>query len=94
VVGDGGDLELTLLQGVEVVFWVVGQGEGGAGGCRADGALTVELFHSGVDGLALVAEHAFDVGAVLPGVLAGVVPGDGFGEVAVVDGAAGALRTA
>jgi hypothetical protein len=33
------------------------------------------------------------VGTVLPGVLAGVVPSDGFGEGAVVDGTHRALRT-
>lgn len=82
-----------MIRSIKVVFGVVGQGEGGAGSCRVHGALAVKLFHSGVGGLALVAEQAFAVGTVLPGVLAGVVPSDGFGEGTVVDGAHRALRT-
>ena len=72
-VADGSDQELALFRGIQIMFGVVGQGEGRAGRGAADGALAVELFQAGVDGLALVAKHAFAVGAVLPGVLAGVV---------------------
>lgn len=63
------------------------------GGCRAHGALAVESLDPGVNGLALVVEHALAVGAGLPGVLAGVVPGGGLGEYPRIDGAGGALRT-
>lgn len=60
VVEVGGDQELALFRGVEIVFGVVGQGKGGAGSgtaalrhCgTADGTLAVELFHSGIDSLA------------------------------------------
>lgn len=91
--GDGGDQEVALFRIVPVVFGVVGEREGGSGGRAAHGALAVELFQPGIDGLTLVEQHAFAVGIVLPGVLAGVVPGGGLEGRAAVDCAEGALRS-
>ncbi len=72
-VGDGGDQEFALFQAIEIVLGVVGQRKGGTGGCAAHGALPGVLLHPGIDGLTLVEQHAFAVGRVLPGILAGVV---------------------
>ena len=72
-VGDGGDQELALLQGIKIMLGVLGQGEGCSWRSTAHAALPGVLLHAGIDGLTLVEQHAFAVGRVLPGILAGVV---------------------
>src|SRR5574343_1676520 len=92
LMGYGSDKEVALFRGVEIVFRMVSQRESGARGCATRGALPGVLLEAGVDGLSLVAEHAFAVGVVLPRVLAGVMPGRGLGNAAAVDGTEGTLR--
>jgi hypothetical protein len=97
VVGDAGDQEAAGVGAIALVFGVFGEAEAGARGGGAHGAAGVVLLGAGVEGLALVAEHAFAVGGALPGVLAGVVVGDELGGLAaalrgVLDAADGALR--
>ena len=92
LVADLGDQEAALGQGIAFVLGVFEEGEAVAGGAGADGAFAGELFHPGVERLALVADHAFAMGGALPGVLAGVVPGHGARHRAVLDAAGCALR--
>lgn len=92
-VRNGGDQEFALLRQVQIVFGMIGQGEGGAGGCAADGAFCPVLLQAGIDGLTLVGQHTFAMGAVLPRVLPRVVPGYGPGDGSTVNGADRALRT-